>query len=259
MRNKKAIKEEQGITLMALVITIIVLLILVAISVSAAYNSGIIHFGVQGAKEYAKSAVDENKIMEETSGYIDSVVQNIKDLLANKEDEETQGKAPTDIYAFLYTDGTLAFNNNSVPIKPNEVSKSYGNIKGTTYSYNSDTSKTDAPWYDDRKEITTVNFETEVVPTSTACFFMNCTNLQKIENIKNLDTSQVTNMSRMYQGCSKLTSIDVSSFDTSKVTDMSYMFINCTQLTSIDVSNFNTSGVTDMNSMFFGGSSLNEI
>ena len=67
-----------------------------------------------------------------------------------------------------------------------------------------------------------------------------------------LDTSEVTNMSRMFDECSKLTSLDVSKFDTSQVTDMSAMFGGCDGLTSLDLSNFDTSNVTDMSGMFSG-------
>ncbi len=65
-----------------------------------------------------------------------------------------------------------------------------------------------------------------------------------------LDTSEVTNMSEMFEGCSNLTSLDVSNFEISKVTDMSSMFMSCSGLTSLDVSNFDTSNVINMYGMF---------
>lgn len=69
-------------------------------------------------------------------------------------------------------------------------------------------------------------------------------------SFKGSNTSNVTDMSYMFIGCSGLTSLDVSSFDTSKVTDMGYMFGYCYGLTSLDVSNFKTSNVTNMRGMF---------
>ena len=74
--------------------------------------------------------------------------------------------------------------------------------------------------------------------------------LNEIENVNLLDTSNVTNMSGMFENVRRLTSLDVSNFDTSQVIDMSWMFGNCSGLTSLDVSSFDTSQVTDMNSMF---------
>ncbi|MDY3026021.1 MAG: BspA family leucine-rich repeat surface protein, partial [Candidatus Faecivicinus sp.] len=53
-------------------------------------------------------------------------------------------------------------------------------------------------------------------------------------------------------GCSSLTSLDVSGFDTSNVTIMSWMFAGCSSLTSLDVSSFDTSKVTNMWWMFDG-------
>ena len=74
-----------------------------------------------------------------------------------------------------------------------------------------------------------------------------------------LDTSEVTNMSGMFQRCSSLTSLDVSKFDTSQVTDMGSMFFHCDDLTSLDVSKFDTSQVTDMGTMFSDCSSLTSL
>ena len=60
----------------------------------------------------------------------------------------------------------------------------------------------------------------------------------------------VTDMSSMFNTCSKLTSIDLSNFDTSKVVDMSWMLDYCDKLTSIDLSNFDTSNVYTTYAMF---------
>ena len=80
--------------------------------------------------------------------------------------------------------------------------------------------------------------------------FRNFSKLTEIENINLLDTSNVTNMSDMFDVCNSLTSLDVSTFDTSQVTKMSEMFERCYSLISLDVSKFDTSKVTDMSSMF---------
>ncbi len=65
-----------------------------------------------------------------------------------------------------------------------------------------------------------------------------------------IDISETTDASFMFQGCSKLTSIDLSGFDTAKVTNMSGMFMQCYALESINFGDFNTSSVTDMRRMF---------
>ena len=70
------------------------------------------------------------------------------------------------------------------------------------------------------------------------------------------DTSNVTDMSCMFDGCSSLESLDLSGFDTSNVTDMFNMFYGCSSLESLDLSDFDTSNVTDMSKMFYGCSSI---
>ena len=83
--------------------------------------------------------------------------------------------------------------------------------------------------------------------------------LQTIRGLENLDTSQVTNMSRMFELCNNLTNLDVSHFNTSQVTNMSDMFSNCSSLINLDLSNFDTSQVTNMSNMFWSCDSLTNL
>ena len=79
--------------------------------------------------------------------------------------------------------------------------------------------------------------------------FNNCSSLQTLD-LSSFDTSNVTNMGRTFGFCSSLQTLDLSSFDTSNVTDMGSMFMGCNKLTSLDLSGWNTSNVTNMSSMF---------
>ena len=67
-------------------------------------------------------------------------------------------------------------------------------------------------------------------------------------DLSSFDTSNVTNMNGMFQR-NQATTLDLSSFDTSNVTGMSFMF-NSSQATTLDLSSFDTSNVTDMSFMF---------
>ena len=96
-------------------------------------------------------------------------------------------------------------------------------------------------------------------PTSCYHWFKDFNYLTTIEGIENLNTEEVKNMSYMFSGCSRLTSLDVSSFNTAEVTDMRYMFNGCSGLTSLDVSKFNTDKVTDMSFMFYNCSGLTSL
>ena len=92
------------------------------------------------------------------------------------------------------------------------------------------------------------DFDTSLV-TNMSWVFNNCSKLIKLD-VSKFDTTLATDMSGMFNNCSNLKTLDLSNFDTSSVTNMSFMFGECSNLIELDVSNFNTSAVTDMLSMF---------
>ena len=87
--------------------------------------------------------------------------------------------------------------------------------------------------------------------TNMSGVFSGCSALTDL-NLSNFNTSNVTNMSSMFNSCKALESLDLSSFNTSKVTNMSSMFNTCSALKSLDLNSFDTSKVTDMSYMFGG-------
>jgi len=98
------------------------------------------------------------------------------------------------------------------------------------------------------------DFDTSEV-TDMSYMFYGCSGLTSL-NLSGFKTSKVTRMNSMFEGCSGLTSLDLSGFDTSNVTNMSSMFYGCLGLTSLNLSGFKTSKVTSMSSMFYGCSRL---
>ena len=54
-------------------------------------------------------------------------------------------------------------------------------------------------------------------------------------DLSSFDTSNVIDMSSLFNACTSLKSIDVSGFDTSSVTNMNYMFQNCSSLTTVNL------------------------
>ena len=113
--------------------------------------------------------------------------------------------------------------------------------------------------YDEQKiknilEIDLSNFDTSQV-TNMSYMFDGMRNLTTL-NLSNFDTSRVTDMQYMFSYVSNLTSLNLSNFDTSRVTDMQYMFSYASNLTSLNLSNFDTSKVTNMRYMFYGMSNL---
>ena len=75
-----------------------------------------------------------------------------------------------------------------------------------------------------------------------AGLFENCSNLLDID-VSSFNTSNNADMSYMFTGCSNLTKLDLTNFDTSKVGKMGGMFMGCKNLRVLDLSNFDTSNV----------------
>ena len=88
--------------------------------------------------------------------------------------------------------------------------------------------------------------------TNMAAMFYECSNLKTMLQI---NTSKVTDMSTMFRGCSKL--IEIPLLDTINVTNMTSMFFECSSLTTIP--QFNTSNVTNMSYMFYFNEKLSNI
>ena len=154
--------------------------------------------------------------------------------------------------------------------------ESYVVLNGTTLSFYYDTMKNTRPgtkyslnrnnevpgWSEYSSTVTRVEFDPSFAHASPrSCFgwFNGMSNLTAISLLRNLKTSQVSNMASMFAGCSNLKNLDLSHFSTNWVTDMSDMFKGCSSLESIDVSSFNTARVTNMKNMFYGCSSLESI
>ena len=89
--------------------------------------------------------------------------------------------------------------------------------------------------------------------------FQSCTKLE-ILDLSNFDTSNVIDMSFLFNQCEKLKEIKgINKFNTDKLKNVQYMFYSCNELESLDLSNFNTSNITNMACMFFECKRLKEI
>ncbi len=88
--------------------------------------------------------------------------------------------------------------------------------------------------------------------------FQGCSNLTEL-NLTSFGTQNVADMYRMFQGCSSLTELNLSGFDTQNVTGMSNMFSGCSSLTELNLSSFATRNVTSMYGMFSECRSLAEL
>ena len=295
-KNEKTKINTKGITLIALVITIIVLLILAGVSIATLTGeNGILTRAQDAAIETRASQVEEivelwkteiemNEAYDNGNGTVKSEEELLQGLLDEKQVYENEIDREnkiikigdrvisyktklqlTDIYVALYNDGTLVFNNkNEFDTSKLAEGWTIENIKGKKYEIVSDPKTggidfSKLPQWFMNETITKVDFKNKIVPEYTSCWFVYLSNLSAIENISNLDTSNVTNMLCMFYGCSRLTSINLQGLDTSNVTDMNSMFSNCNGLTSINLQGLDTSNVTNMSNMFYGCDGLTSI
>ena len=102
--------------------------------------------------------------------------------------------------------------------------------------------------YVSAEEISLKNVDTSNV-TNMEYVFRQITNIKSLD-LSSFDTSKVTSMYGLFEGADDLESVDVSSFNTSRLTSLRHIFYDCKDLKRLDVSNFNTSNVTDFSAIF---------
>ncbi|MBO7608179.1 MAG: BspA family leucine-rich repeat surface protein, partial [Paludibacteraceae bacterium] len=70
------------------------------------------------------------------------------------------------------------------------------------------------------------------------------------DGLENLVTDDVISMESMFEGCTAIQSLDLSSFNTSKVRNMAFMFAGCLKLKVLNISSFDTRKVEEISGMF---------
>ena len=173
------------------------------------------------------------------------------------EAEELKGEA----YALVVDEGdryTLIFVRSETPITVNDTYEGkplYGVYTGfEEETYDMGAVPWDEDFYKEEYGLTSVVFKDIIRPQSTAnwfyMMFRHDTMWLTEFDLKNLDTSLVTNMSAMFmsQSFDKVTGIE--DLDVSNVTNMSNMFTGARINASLDLSGWNVSNVTNMSMMF---------
>lgn len=171
--------------------------------------------------------------------------------------------AKEDIVYAIFCEGnsTLSFD----VIKKNlKVGHWYGDKKITQTWKNDDivNSPQWPAWTGIKEKVATLCFKEafkDVKPVNGTNWFYGMSTLSSIEGIENLNTSEMTSMDYMFDGCRIIKSLDLSSFNTSKVTTMRYMFSYCRGLKTLNLDSFDTSNVTNMYAMFSGCDMLKDL
>ena len=152
---------------------------------------------------------------------------------------------------------------------PEDSSGLFSNFPGSfTFAEFLDTSKIDTSkvknmsslfYYSKLKEINLDNWNTSNV-TDMSGMFLGSSGVEKL-NISNLNTKNVKSMNGMFSNLegSGFKNLDLSKWNTSNLTDIGRMFTLNYSVENVNVSNWNTSKITTMQDSFSGAHNLKEI
>ena len=115
-------------------------------------------------------------------------------------------------------------------------------------------------WHFARTTITDVVIDASMADytglTSTHRWFEGFSSLTNISGLENLQMGGVTIPANMFDGCSSLTKLDLSSWNTENFGNLGSMFNECSSLTEVNLAGWKVANVTYMNFMFSNCSSL---
>ncbi len=203
-------------------------------------------YGNDVGVEYVSSDETIATIDKETMTITSTGIEGTTEITARIADtQEVISIAPITLFV-SETDNypnVIKFRGTSTPTSSNYIKVNGTIVKLSAMNYNS---VSGIYTYDVGAPITSIQFNGHSATT----YANTCTDLIKI------NTSNVTDMIRMFYSCSNLTELDLSSFDTSNVTNMGAMFYQCSNLTELDLSNFDMSKTTNTSNMFYNCNKL---
>ena len=149
-----------------------------------------------------------------------------------------------ELYAGVYDSATKKYTFKEVSVE--EVSQNEN-----AHLINDGMKISDLPNYASLEEVVFEESFKKFKPTTLSSFFEELRSLTSISGLENLNTTHVTDMSKMFYNCYNLSSFNLSQFNTGNVEKMNEMFYNCHGLNSLDLSAFNTAKVNNMYRMFY--------
>ena len=274
--TKKSLKTSNGITLIALVITIIVLLILAGISISMLSGDN----GVLQRATDAKIKSDEAQIKERIQlAYYSALTGGKGSYTKDSLMEELKNEFTTDYDVDDSDDKNwkMIAHGQEVIIPAGKIDEeeidlsvdtTWQNAFVNRYSLNEDNETINIiqmgqPILVENVEIKKyaiiggIKYDTKLPDICTGLF--GGSNAKTITIDSNVDTSNIINMSSMFPSCTNLISVNAPNLVTSSATDLSNMFTDCKSLTNINMSGWNTSNVTKMDYMFQLNQSLTSL
>ena len=149
-----------------------------------------------------------------------------------------------ELYAGVYDSATKKYTFKEVSVE--EVSQNEN-----AHLINDGMKISDLPNYNSLEKVVFEESFKKFEPTTLSSFFEELRSLTSISGLENLNTTHVTDMSKMFYNCYNLNSLNLSQFNTGNVEKMNEMFYNCRELKSLDLSAFNTAKVNNMYRMFY--------
>ena len=155
-------KNNKGITLIALVITIIVMLILVGVTISAAINGKLFDTAKKAAKDTEKAKQEEIEDIKNVEDKIDEILgvttnDKVEDIISKPVEGETE------VYAIIFSDGTMELRKEKPTETENVVFKTDESFSNKLFK-----SQEEIPWISYVDSIKEVKIADEIVPRTTA-------------------------------------------------------------------------------------------
>lgn len=275
LKIRKTNRNNKGITLIALIVTIIVLLILAGVSIVMLLGDNGILNQASRAKEETKKVtareeiellVQEAHINEQVDGV--NKIENLKNKLTKKGAEQLWYFETYQKEYWKYDDVIIIMYPNRYEIKDslNTLVNNEGNNSDTGFLIDV------AQGGIARKDIKSIEFSNEIPESYTTSYDVSESKNNSIVlyAIKENDKYNVTIVSkdiiyapeysaRLFGDLSNVENINLNGLDTSQVTNMYVMFTGDKMLQNLDLTAFDTNNVTNITAMFRNCSNLDNI
>ena len=291
-------RTQKGITLIALVVTIVVLLILAGVSLNAIFSeNGIINRAKDAQNKMDQATQNDMTGLNELDKLISSLTDKTTEEAVPKIAMFDTGKKVRDKMYNLMPEGTISKFSYSCNVSIDAIEKYNGvpDLTKMTESNIVSLRESNFPIYmwaekSGKTEIRTINGETNLTEeneynkrvetgkiywwsesdsvylnSDSAQMFAGLPYLTNIDGLKDMKTDYVVNMSNMFYSVgTQLSNIDaLSGWNTSKVENMSGMFYRWSLANSLSnvnaLLNWDTSKVKNMSGMFAGNFGLTDI
>ena len=273
---QKKIKEAKGITLVALIITVIILLILAGVTISLVIGeNGLIAKSKESVEKYKDKAKEEQWQLEDFEAGMEEInLAELKDeeehpelkqmkLVLNITEDNKEIKLPVYTYSNDYKyDCTVNWGDGAINQVTNENAKTTKHTYETPGEYTVVIEGTYESLECNNSIRTALKKVEQWGATGLKGIYLeDCTNLEEIAEPSKNSFINVTDFNRTFALCSSLTSIPERLFaNCSNITSFYSTFLECSSITNISERLFaNCPNVTSFSDTFSGCSSVTNI